>query len=146
MSDGHLKMISAGLRHLCDKILSGSALNLVLASMHDRLEVQRLNAARVALERRLSQLDASTDRRAGILSPFVPENDRPWRDRIESSALKQAIEEINLKTDPTADVSMQWELEPNEETLTELKQEIVSFLQCKFTVWKRFRIQTRDLH
>lgn len=95
--------------------------------MQDRLEVQRLNAARVALERRLSQLDASTDRRAGILSPFVPENERPWRDRIESNSLKQAIEEINLKTDPTADMSMQWDLEPNEETLKELKQEIVSF-------------------
>ena len=99
--------------------------------LQDRLEVQRLNAARVALERRLSQLDASIDRRAGILSPFVPENERPWRDRIESNALKQAIEEMNLKTDPTADMSMHWELEPNEETLTELKQEIVSFQLCE---------------
>jgi len=42
--------------------------------------VARLQAARVALERRYSQLDASKDRRAGILSPFVPPTDRPWRE------------------------------------------------------------------
>lgn len=118
-------------KQLCKHPSSVSTALKVSTCLQDRLEVQRLNAARVALERRLSQLDASSDRRAGILSPFVPENERPWRDRIESSALKQAIEEINLKTDPTADMSMQWDLEPNEETLTELKQEIVSFFICQ---------------
>ena len=100
-----------------------------LAFSQDRLEVQRLNAARVALERRLSQLDASSDRREGNLSPFTPENDRPWRERLKSQPLKQSIEESNLKTDPTADVSMHWEVEENEDTISEMQQEMVSPLE-----------------
>lgn len=98
----------------------------VCFAIQDRLEVQRLKAARVALERRLSQLDASSDRRVGILAPFIPENERPWRDRIQSQRLEdESIAEV-LRTDKTADMSMQWDLEANEETLNELKQELVN--------------------
>lgn len=65
-------------------------------------------------------------RRVGILSPFIPENERPWRDRIQSTSLQETMAEEGLKTDPTADMSMQWDVEPNEETIIELQQELVS--------------------
>ena len=57
--------------------------------MQKRLEVQRLCAARVALERRLSQLDASRDRDWGVPAPFTPSTDRPWTARPRQPALDQ---------------------------------------------------------
>ena len=54
--------------------------------MQKSLEVQRLRAAGVALERRLSQLDASRDRDGGVPAPFTPSSDRPWTARPRQPA------------------------------------------------------------
>lgn len=79
----------------------------------------------MALERRLSQLDASSNRREGILAPFIPDNDRPWRNRMQDQPDDHVGQSDALQEDLTADMSMHWELETNEEAIDELKQELV---------------------
>jgi hypothetical protein len=61
----------------------------------------------VALERRNSQLDASKDRRSGISAPDIPSDDRLWRE----GSTEGGVEVDGVQTDPSADMSSQWEEE-----------------------------------
>ena len=100
------------------------SLNTYLKNMQG-LEIQRLKAARAALERRYLQLDGSRDRRDGGLTPFIPESDRPWQRKYYDRSLTQSIEQEHLKTDPTADVSMQWDVPQHEANVEALQKEMV---------------------
>ena len=79
--------------------------------MQKRLEVQRLRAARVALERRLSQLDASRDRDGGVPAPFTPFIDRPWTTRPRQPALDQPVrDQVAGRSPDGAAAQMQQEI------------------------------------
>lgn len=94
--------------------------------MQDKdMEVRRLQAARVALERRLSQLSGSKDRRVGIPTPYVPQSERPWREKGYREAMAKALK-AGVAIDPTADMSMQWEDEQSQQTALDMQQELVS--------------------
>lgn len=60
------------------------------------------------------------------MTPFIPESDRPWQNRFYDQSLNQSIEQENLKTDPTADVSMQWDVPQHEANIEALQKEMVS--------------------
>lgn len=68
-------------------------------------EVQRLQAARRALEERLYRLDSSKGNDGGVRTPFTPLDERPWRSSSKAEALRPTIDASQSRADPTADVS-----------------------------------------
>lgn len=68
--------------------------------------MERLRAARAALEQRINQLDSVANAMTGgIPTPFIPMDERPWRAGPAADVLKDAIDASRLRADPTADVS-----------------------------------------
>lgn len=98
------------------------------------MEVRRLQAARVALERRLGQLSGSKDRRSGIPTPYVPQTERPWREKGYQEALAEALK-AGVTIDPTADVSLQWEDEVTQQTAFDMQQELVILPAIPEATW-----------
>jgi len=104
--------------------------------------VVRLQAASVALERRYSQLDASKDRRSGILAPFAPSEETPWREGLKEGG----VELDEGQTDPSADMSSQWEQEQEQAQAggveAEMQRELVRHLQTTLPPSLRSTIMT----
>ena len=93
------------------------------------MEVRRLQAARIALERRLGQLSGTKDRRSGIPTPYVPKTERPWREKGYQDALAEALK-AGVAIDPSADMSLSWEDDTAQQTANEMQEELVLYSAC----------------